>query len=88
MKKQSTFFRDKNGKVVIFQFPNWPLWLVIALYVIQLIGNPSINFYCLWLSRILLVYWSYLEIRFGVDSFRRVLGIATLIYVLYGIFHL
>jgi hypothetical protein len=83
MKTQSSFFRDKSGKIVIIQFPNWPLWIVFALYGIQLFGNPTLNQYGAWLARILLLYWSYLEIRFGVNGFRKALGVAGVAYVLF-----
>ena len=85
MRQKPTFFRDRNGAIVIAQFPNWPLLAVIAVSLLQLLGNELLNTYLPWVNRVLLLYWSYLEIRFGVNGFRKVLGLCVGGYTIVGI---
>ncbi|MFC1649525.1 hypothetical protein ACFL2C_02300 [Patescibacteria group bacterium] len=74
---KSSFFRDKKGKVVIAQWPNWPLSLAIIFFVLQYVSNPVIQAVGFWGLITSLFYWSYLEIFHGVNTFRKVLGIGV-----------
>ena len=68
------FFTDTHGSVVIAQWPNWPLWGVIFFVLLQQIPNAELQALATWAITLLLLYWSYLEIRYGVNSWRRTLG--------------
>lgn len=77
------FFKDKDGKVVIAQFPNVPLigWFIFLIL-------SKLNFQDQWsdilvfLSSAFLFTWAYLEITEGVNYFRRLLGVAGMIFVI------
>lgn len=74
--KVSNFFKDKNGKVVIAQFPNWPLVLAIIFWILKFPLGVIIS----------LIYWSYLEIVSGVNTFRKTLGIIVLVLQLISLY--
>lgn len=80
-------FRDDAGRLVIAQFPNWPLWLWGGASLLREVlpdspGTPLLD----WISLGAIAYWSYLEIFDGVNYFRRALGLMVLLFVLYNRF--
>jgi len=80
--------RDKNNKIVWWQFPNPPLmgWFIF-LVLAQVVAPGSIRTGLTQLSTGFLFVWSYLEITQGTTYFRRLLGGAILLAVLVGYFH-
>ena len=80
------FFKDKNGKVIITQSPNWPLWLAILLWTIALLPIPTIKLISAWMLIPTMLYWSYLEVFFGVNYFRKLLGIIVVVYFINKLF--
>jgi hypothetical protein len=79
------FFRDPEGRIVIAQFPNWPLWVWLAATVLEqtLDGADGLALARL-ISFAAIVYWAYLEIVAGVNPFRKWLGGSVLLFVLYS----
>lgn len=73
------YFKDKNGKIVIAQWPNLPLWIALVCFLLGFSSQPVIKNLSSWGLLISLLYWSYLEIFYGVNLFRKTLGIAVLI---------
>ncbi len=76
------FWRDKNGRIVIWQPPNLALagWLVImATNLILKLGNakPILEF----LGTALLFTWAYLEVTAGVNYFRKTVGLVVVAYL-------
>jgi hypothetical protein len=76
------FWRDKHGKVVIWQAPNAPLlvWLVTA--VIGTFVKGETGRWIGFAGDLALAVWAFQEIRSGVNYFRRFLGIIVLIAVM------
>lgn len=72
------FWRDKHGKVVIWQKPNMPLigWFVFMI-VAKLLPSGSVRNGTQFLSTAFIFTWAYLEITKGDSYFRRVLGAAV-----------
>ena len=79
------FFRDVEGRIVIAQFPNWPLWawLGATLFEHTLASGDGLALARL-ISFAAIVYWAYLEIVSGVNPFRKYLGGFVLLVVLYS----
>lgn len=79
------FFRDAEGRIVIAQFPNWPLWawLGATLFEHTLASGDGLVLVRL-ISFAAIVYWAYLEIVSGVNPFRKCLGWFVLLFVLYS----
>jgi len=78
------FFKDRKGEIVIWQKPNYPLWLALFIWIIELI-IPGNNLSLVLAFSITLVYWSYLEITKGDSQFRKLLGIIVFVYQLFKV---
>jgi hypothetical protein len=73
-------FTNKNGKVVIAQVPNpallgWAIFLILG----HLLDSENLK----WLSSTFLFTWAFMEIYQGVSYFRRFLGAAVLLYIIF-----
>ena len=79
-------FKDKDGKVVIGQTPNVPVVLGILLIALtwQITEEP-LNTILRVMGSLFLLYWAYLEIAQGVNTFRKVLGAVVGIAVIAGL---
>lgn len=76
------FFKDKQGRIVIFQAPNSPLigWFIFTLLSLLWSTNqPKIDYLFAMLSFGFIFTWAWLEITSGVNYFRRALGLIVLI---------
>jgi hypothetical protein len=79
-------FRDKQGKIVIIQFPNIPLavWIV-GLLLVKVLPSGGFSEFCRHISTLGLIVWGIIEILYGVNYFRRLLGAAIIISTVYGL---
>lgn len=87
MRLITNFFKDTNGHVVIWQWPNVPLagWFVCKLLALILKdGKVHTGFESLGMA--LIFVWAYLEITSGKSYFRRALGAAIMIILVLGYF--
>ena len=75
-------WEDRDGSVVIWQTPNvWLLaWAGFTVVSLFLSGTLADVFF--WIAAVALIIWSLLEIFRGVNYYRRVLGVAVLVYVI------
>lgn len=81
------FFVNDKGDVVIWQVPNFLLWLWITIKFIPLIiHNQRIKTDLSQLSQAVLFAWAYLEIMEGDSKFRKALGIIVMIVTVASIF--
>lgn len=74
------FFRDKDGKVVLWQTPNMPLmgW-ALFLAISHLSPFDKWQIAAEYISFGFLFTWAWLEISNGATYFRRLLGLLVLI---------
>jgi hypothetical protein len=73
------FFKAKNGRVVIWQTPNIPLWGWIICRVLGLvIKDGSVGTGLSKLGTSFLFAWALLELLKGESYFRRVVGALVL----------
>lgn len=74
-KKNTTLFKDKDGKWAIVQFPNIPLslWIITTL-TMYVVADQALKESLSLLRDAVLFTWSYLEITAGDSPFRRILG--------------
>lgn len=82
----SKVFRDKNGRIVIFQVPNIPLGVFIISWAIGKVTEGVIEQFFDVLGSIALLIFALLEIFQGVNYFRRALGLVVLILLAMHIF--
>ena len=75
-------FRDRNGKVVIWQLPNAPLWIWIISTGVGwwLHGGPKLVVGII--GSLALAIWAILELGWGSTLFRRILGVVVLVAVI------
>ncbi len=83
----AAFFKDKQGNVVIFQPPNAPLiiWLVLTV-VTYFVPKGKFNDVAQAAASASLLVWALLEIINGFSWFRRALGLAVAVSLLFMIF--
>lgn len=77
------FFKDKSGKVVLWQTPNSALigWAVFAL--LSYLTHSQL---LAWIGTTFLLAWAFMELFQGVNFFRRLLGLTVLIVVISSLF--
>ncbi len=86
MKIIDKIFRGKDGKIVIGQFPNPPLFVALGFMIIsKLIEKPWSQYFSILVS-VALVYWSYLELFKGDSLWRRFLGVAVGLWSIFQLF--
>jgi hypothetical protein len=82
-------FRTADGKIVIAQFPNGPLWTWLGATILEALTlSYSWHGAIGWIGTAALAWWAYLEITQGVNGFRRILGSLVLIYLAVSRTHL
>lgn len=75
-------FRDRRtGRIVIGQFPNWPLWVFAAAWIVAMVTQGDVARWARGASWVALAFWAADELVRGVNPWRRILGIGTLAYV-------
>ncbi len=82
-------FKDKQGRLAIWQKPNLLLFLwIISVLLIKLLNINNTTGYFLDLLTLLrfgfIFSWSWLELTNGSSYFRRLLGLIILILILLG----
>jgi hypothetical protein len=75
-------FCDETGKLTLAQFPNISGGLTVGFIVLSwLLGQGALYNVARGAAAITGLWWAYLEIRYGVNYFRRVLG-AYVVFVI------
>jgi hypothetical protein len=80
------FFKDKQGRIVLFQAPNSPLicWFILVILDFFWSSNqPKIHYLFHMLRFGFIFTWAWLEITSGVNYFRRALGLLVLILAIF-----
>ncbi|MCB9817030.1 hypothetical protein H6795_00640 [Candidatus Nomurabacteria bacterium] len=76
-------FTDKNGHIVIAQFPNIPILVWFGAVVATSISTSSTADTVLsTIGTVALASWAFLELVSGVNYFRRSLGLIVLIFLI------
>ena len=76
------FFKDKNGHVVLWQWPNVPLYGWIIFKLVGLVTSKGhFKDGCEQLAMAFLFAWALLEITQGVNYFRRFLGLIVAVSI-------
>lgn len=80
-------FKDKEGRIVLGQWPNLLLWgWVISKVASIFLREGQIKSGFEILSTSFLFAWAYFEVTDGVNYFRRLLGIVVLTFIVVGFF--
>lgn len=80
------FFVTKQGEVVFAQFPNAPLWAGLGADVVAYASKGQIHKVSNGISQAAFVVWAVMEIGWGVNPFRRMLGTVVLALMGFAIY--
>lgn len=81
--------KNKEGKVVIGQWPNWQIAGAGVAWLVQFaFSDGPVHAAARAAFIILLTIWAYEEIFHGVNGFRRLLGIIVMISIYLELFRL
>lgn len=72
-------FKDKNGKVVVWQFPNPALVLWVLATLVAKFTTDTTHDLANIIAFGALFTWAWLEIFAGASWFRRLLGLVVLV---------
>jgi len=79
-------FCDVDGKLTIAQFPNLSGGMTVGFIVASWIVSTGIMYTILRGGAALAgLWWAYLEVRYGVNYFRRGLGLFVAITIIRGL---
>ena len=75
------FADRRTGRIVIAQWPNLPLWAFLVSAAVQRVFHfgGAVGSAISAISITALAVWAFLEIGWGVNPFRRLLGAAVLV---------
>lgn len=74
------FWKDKHGRVVVWQSPNAALWTwFISMLLSNVLPYGQLNFVVELVSFGSLFTWAWLEIADGANYFRRTLGVIVML---------
>lgn len=78
-------WKDKRGRIVIWQWPN--VWLIAwaITTVVSLFFTGTLATVLSWAATLLLGIWAVVEMTKGVNYFRRALGLLILFFVVASI---
>ncbi|CAN5389265.1 hypothetical protein BH11ARM1_BH11ARM1_07390 [soil metagenome] len=71
----------KDDKVVLGQSPNWPLILGLLADVVSFFASGSLKQGATWLAQASFALWAVMEIGWGVNPMRRILGGIVLVLI-------
>lgn len=78
--RTNRIWRNRDGKVVLWQTPNIWLFIWAAAELASLItGKGKLDSALHWIGSAALIIWALLEIFQGVNYFRRALGAGVLL---------
>ena len=84
MTSQDAWRRAQRGWPAAYplvQFPNAPLLLALAASVVAAMTDGDVHDYARGVAYAGLAAWAWIELASGVNAFRRLLGLAGLVYV-------
>ncbi|MBA3679111.1 hypothetical protein H0W80_02885 [Candidatus Saccharibacteria bacterium] len=77
------FFKDRSGTIVLAQVPNVPIIIAIIVWLLMLfVHQEPYQIILTIVFNVALGIWAVLEFGWGVNYFRRGLGLVVLIFVL------
>ena len=82
------WFEDRRtGRIVIAQFPNWPIWAIAACWLARMLTEDGSTFddVLRWAVRGLWLFWGADELARGVNPWRRLLGASVLGWQLFSV---
>jgi len=79
-------FRNRQtGEITIAQFPNLPLWIFLGALIVQRLAGESTTLGTIadYTASGAIGWWAIDEIARGVNPWRRLLGVAGMVFAVY-----
>ena len=79
-------FEDRSsGKIVVMQWPNLPVWIFLAALAVQYVLHPAgaLGTAVTVIAALSLAWWALDELVRGANPWRRFLGAAGLVYLVW-----
>lgn len=73
-------FKDRSGHLVLYQWPNPPLWAWIGAAGVSLVAEGRVGDIADLVAFGASFTWAWMELFDGVTPFRRVLGAGVLVW--------
>lgn len=85
-KMYNWLFLCRDGNYIYGQAPNMPIIVAGIAYVLALVvQDSSLKDFISLIFRLSIITWAVLELAWGINNFRRILGASILIVVSAGI---
>jgi hypothetical protein len=78
-----TFFKDRSGRLVLWQAPNPAIWVFLAVAVLRRTPYDGRDSELRWIGAGALIVWGLDELIRGASPFRRLLGAIVLAWQLW-----
>ncbi|RYG32675.1 hypothetical protein EON81_20075 [bacterium] len=79
-------FRTRDESIVIAQSPNVPLALALLAKVVEVLSGDPVRRIAGQAAQVSFAVWAILEIGWGVNPFRRILGASVLALIGFNLF--
>ena len=81
------FRSRKTGRITLAQFPNWPLGVWLLASAVMWLAHPQgwVRAFLVVVGSAALALWAGDEVLRGVNPFRRLLGLATLAWLVFSL---
>jgi hypothetical protein len=79
-------FETRKGEIVIAQMPNIPLIVALAADFVGYVAVGQVKEIANWIGQVSFLIWAIMEIGWGVNPFRRILGGIVLALVGFAIY--
>lgn len=81
------FFKDKNGRIVVWQAPNLPIYGWVLFKILSLLATQgTLKYGFNQIGDALLFVWAYLELTQGASYFRRTMGLVVISALVFNYF--
>jgi hypothetical protein len=80
-------FRNRQtGSITVAQVPNLPMWIFLASVLLRwtVSGDAPLGPFIEGIALASLSWWAFLEVRWGVNPWRRLLGVGGVAIVIAG----
>ena len=79
------FENRETGDITIAQFPNLPLWIALAGWIVRRLTDGALATTADAAMRLAVLWWAIDEIVRGVNPWRRVLGLGGVVWIVVGV---
>ena len=88
MNIKNWLFADIKGQIVTWQLPNLPIILWMTTFIAAQLTDGNLSDSLFKIGYIFLGWWAWLELKSGVNRFRRLMGLGVMAYIFVQVFNI